>query len=374
MTSKPRLIIDRNIPYLKGILEPFALTEYLPAENICNETVKNADGLLIRTRTKVNEALLKDSSIRFVASATIGFDHIDREYCSKTGISVFNAPGCNAGSVQQYIASALMILLKKEQKFSEITLGIVGVGHTGTKVKQFAEAIGMKVLLNDPPRQRKEKNDDFVSLEHLLSESDIISFHIPLTFDGQDATFELLSEKNYLLIKSGAAIINASRGEVCNEEILKKLVIEKDCTLALDVWQHEPKPDRELIALSKIATPHIAGYSADGKANASKMIVEKAAGFFGLDLNLLNFPEIPLPQTDIIEPVNGSFEEIISESILHTYNVLQDSDNLKNCSENFESLRNNYPLRREFSAFKIKSANLPSNTIQTLIKLGFQTI
>lgn len=374
MTFKPRLIIDQNIPYLKGVLEPFAITEYLPANRISNETVKNADGLLIRTRTKVNETLLKNTIVKFVASATIGFDHIDLDFCSKNGISVFNAPGCNAGSVQQYIASALMNLLKKEQKFSEITLGIVGVGNTGTKVKQLAEAIGMKVLLNDPPRKRKEKNDDFVSLEHVLSESDIISFHVPLTYNCKDATFELLSEKNYFLIKSGTVIINASRGEVCSEKVLKELVLNKDCTLALDVWQHEPKPDQELIALSKIATPHIAGYSADGKANAGKMIAVKAAAFFGIEPDLLIFPVIPLPQKYIIEPVNRNFEEVISESIIHTYNILQDSDNFKTHPESFESLRNNYPLRRDLSAFKIKSAYLSESTVQAMFKLGFQII
>lgn len=373
MTFKPRLIIDRNIPYLKGILEPFADTEYLDADLITNKIVKNADGLLIRTRTLVNEMLLQNTKVRFIASATIGFDHIDVDFCSEKGISVFNAPGCNAGSVQQYIASVLMSLQKKEQKFSEITLGIVGVGHTGTKVKQFAEAIGMKVLLNDPPRQRIENNDDFAALEDVLSGSDIISFHVPLTYDGEDATYEILSGKNYSLIKSGAVIINASRGEVCNEEILKELVREKDCTLVLDVWQHEPNPDRELISLSKIATPHIAGYSADGKANASRIIALKTAEFFGFDFEKTSSLEHPLPENNLVFPEYGSFEKTISECVLQTYNVLHDSELFKTNPATFEKFRNSYPLRREFSAYKVNSANLPADTIQTLIKLGFQT-
>jgi erythronate-4-phosphate dehydrogenase len=371
MASKPLLIIDRNIPYLQGVLEPFARVEY--ADFFTNESVKNADGLLIRTRTHVNETLLANSNVKFIASATIGFDHIDLNFCKKNGIAVFNAPGCNAGSVQQFIASVLMNLLKKDQKFGEITLGIVGVGHTGSKVKQFAEAIGMKVLLNDPPRQRKENNDDFASLEDVLSGSDIISFHVPLTYEGEDATYEILSGKNYSLIKSGAVIINASRGEVCNEEILKELVREKDCTLVLDVWQHEPICDRELISLSKITTPHIAGYSADGKANASRIIALKTAEFFGFDLEKTSSLEPPLPENNLIFPEYGSFEKIISECVLQTYNVLQDSEFLKTNPGAFETLRNSYPLRREFSAYKVKSANLPADTIQTLIKLGFQT-
>lgn len=374
MSVKPLLIIDQNIPYLKGVLDPFASIEYLDAGSINNHSVKYADGLLIRTRTKVNEVLLTKTKVRFIASATIGFDHIDIEYCKNNGVAVFNAPGCNAGSVQQYIASVLMSLIKNKQKFSDITLGIVGVGHTGKKVKQFAETIGMKVLLNDPPRQRIEGSEKYVSLEKILTESDIISFHVPLTFEGEDATFHLLSGQNSAFIKKGTTIINASRGEVCDEKVLKELSCTKQCTLALDVWKNEPEIDSVLLSAAKIATAHIAGYSADGKAIASQIIAGKAADFFGFNLDKSTFLEPPLPENNLIIPENGTFEEIISRCILHTYSVMHDSEILKINPGAFENLRNSYPIRREFSAYNVKSANLSVHTLQTLIKLGFQTI
>lgn len=374
MSAKPLLIIDQNIPYLKGILEPFADTEYLAADLITHETLKNADGLLIRTRTKINDALLKNTNVHFIASATIGFDHIDVDYCKNQRIAVFNAPGCNAGSVQQYIASVLMTLKKQNQKFGDITLGIVGVGHTGKKVQQFAEAIGMKILLNDPPRKRTEGSKNFVSLEKIYSESDIITFHVPLTFEGEDATFHLLSEQNSALIKKGTTIINASRGEVCDENVLKELVQKKDCTLVIDVWKNEPLIDHELLAFAEISTAHIAGYSADGKANASRIIARKTADFFGFSLDKSSFTEPALSDNNLIIPDKGTFEEIISQCILQTYNVMHDSEILKINPEAFENLRNSYPLRREFSAYNVKSANLSVNSLQTLLKLGFKTI
>ena len=372
MASKPLLIIDRNIPYLQGVLEPFARVEY--ADFFTNESVKNADGLLIRTRTHINESLLANSNVKFIASATIGFDHIDLNFCKKNGIAVFNAPGCNAGSVQQYIASVLMNLLKKDQKFGEITLGIVGIGHTGSKLKQFAEAIGMKVLLNDPPRQRKEGSDQFVGLEKLLAESDIISFHVPLTREGEDATFHLLSEQNSVLIKPGTAILNASRGDVCDESSLKKLISTRNCEVVLDVWHNEPRIDHELLEIVAIATPHIAGYSADGKANASRMIAGSTAEFFGFNSDSFSFSKIPEPEIITIIPVNRTFEGIISECVLSTYNVLKDSERLKTDRRSFEHLRNSYPLRREFGVYKVNADNLPEKAVNSLSSIGFQII
>lgn len=210
-----KIVADDKIPFLKGALEPYAEVVYISGKQINREILKDADALLIRTRTKCSENLLEGTAVRFIGTATIGFDHIDTHYCNKNGITWTNAPGCNSTSVQQYIAAALL-KLSYECHFNlkDKTLGIIGVGNVGSKVEMFARSIGMNVLLNDPPRARVEGKKNFHSLNTVLAESDIVTVHVPLYVVGEDYTYHLFNEESFRKFKKGAWFINTSRGEV----------------------------------------------------------------------------------------------------------------------------------------------------------------
>jgi len=370
-----KIVADNKIPYLKGVLEPFANVEYYPGNEITATIVKDADALIIRTRTKCNANLLEGSNIKFIATATIGFDHIDIDYCKQKGIEWANAPGCNSVSVMQYIASALVNLsVEYNFEFSEKTIGIIGVGNVGTKVASLASLLGMKVLLNDPPRERREGKEKFVSLSELQEKADIISFHVPLNKSGKDKTHHLFDDNFLKKIKKGTIIINSSRGEVVSSKVLKNALKENKIKAAiLDVWENEPHIDSELLNLVELGTPHIAGYSADGKAMGAAMSVQALNRFFKLGLNNW-FPEnIPLPPNKNIE-INCqglTSKEVISKAILSTYNIKKDDLMLRNSVKSFEHQRNDYPLRREFNAFKISLINDDKNNKKLLNQLGF---
>jgi len=220
-----RIAADSKIPFLQGVLEPFADVVYLPGSQINRETASKADAIIIRTRTKCDAALLEGTPVRFIATATIGYDHIDTAWCGQNNVFWTSAPGCNSSSVQQYVAAALLELASKSNgKLAGRTIGIVGVGNVGSKIKMIAEVLGMKVLLNDPPRARKEGTGEFTDLESMLMESDIVTLHVPLSREGGDATWHLFGDRCFSLLKKGAWFINTSRGEVVDTESLRKLL------------------------------------------------------------------------------------------------------------------------------------------------------
>ena len=232
-----RILADDKIPFLKGVLEPFAEVVYLPGNQINNKNVQKADALLIRTRTKINPGLLKNSSVQFIATATIGFDHIDTQYCESNHIKWVNAPGCNSSSVQQYIACALLkIAAEFHFDLKDKTLGIVGVGNVGSKVEKFARIMGMKIILCDPPRAAKEGKSKFTGLVKLLKESDFVTLHVPLNFVGKDATYHLFDDKILKKIKKGAWFFNSSRGEVVETDSLKSII--KSGRITVRFWMY----------------------------------------------------------------------------------------------------------------------------------------
>ncbi|MEN8123211.1 MAG: 4-phosphoerythronate dehydrogenase PdxB [Bacteroidota bacterium] len=371
-----KIIIDNKIPFINGVLEPFAELEYYPGKDINAEKVKDADALIVRTRTKCNKKLLEESSVKLIATATIGFDHIDTAYCNTKGIKWENAPGCNSGSVMQYIASSLVFLsIKHNFNLKDKTLGIIGVGNVGSKVAAIAAELGMRVLLNDPPRERNEGSKEFVPLKQIQEQADIITFHVPLNFDGEDKTYHIFDEKFISKIKHDAIIINSSRGEVVSGEILKKALLDKKIKGAiLDVWENEPGIDLELMSLVDIATPHIAGYSADGKASGTSMSVQALSKFFGLGLdNWLpgNIPE-PTGKNISMDGLGLSKEEIVKKILYSTYNIKNDDLTLRKSPETFEDQRGNYPLRREYEAYSLSLENVLEDIVERLIKLGFE--
>ena len=335
-----KVIVDNKIPYIAGEIEKIAdKVVYLPGDAFTKEEVKEADALVVRTRTHCNRDLLEGSQVKFIVTATIGFDHIDTEYCHEAGIAWTNCPGCNAGSVEQYIHSVLL-LLKREKglKFEEATLGIVGVGHVGSRVKRMAESLGMKVLLNDPPRADKGEKG-FVDLRTITSESDIITFHTPLIKEGIYRTYHLVDKDFLFSLKRNPVIINSSRGEVVDTaSLLIALSAGKVKDAVIDTWEYEPVISRELMEVAFLATPHIAGYSADGKANATRMSLEALARFFGVEADFCVMP----PEYSGIQ-----FSDDAEEAYLQAYNPTRDSEWLKKCPEKFEWFRGSYPLRRE---------------------------
>jgi erythronate-4-phosphate dehydrogenase len=283
-----KIVADDKIPFLRGALEQMAEVLYVPGKDIRNETIRDADALLVRTRTKCNGDLLKDTKVRFIGTATIGFDHIDTHYCEKNGIVWTNAPGCNSSSVQQYIVSALL-KLSKDHSFSleGKTIGIVGVGNVGSKVEKAARILGMNVMLNDPPRARREGNRKFVLLGDILYNADIITAHVPLNVVGEDKTYHLFNEKSFKKMRKGTWFINSSRGEINDTTSLRRALSSDKIRAVIDVWENEPDIDNGLMHLAFLATPHIAGYSTDGKANGTAMVVNSLCEFFGLPLKKL---------------------------------------------------------------------------------------
>jgi len=370
-----KIVADYKIPFLKGVLEPYAKVVYLPGKEISRAILMDTDAMLIRTRTKCTESLLSGTGIRFIGTATIGFDHIDTQYCEKNNVRWTNAPGCNSSSVQQYIASALLTVASGFRFcLRERTLGIIGVGSVGSKVAIMAKILGMNVLLNDPPRARKEGDMEFVKIARILREADIVTLHVPLTMSGEDKTYHLFDEVTIKKMKKGSWLFNSSRGEVVDNAALR-YSLESDALkgVVLDVWENEPDIDMDLLSKVFTATPHIAGYSTDGKANGTAMVVNSLSSFFNLPLE--NWYPVNVPQPDfseiVIDGTGKTGEDIIREAVLHTYNIKDDDDKLRFSPSGFEKQRGDYPLRREFPSYSVKLANSSDNVSSVLEKMGF---
>lgn len=373
-----RIVADDKIPFLKGAFEGVAQVKYLPGAQISRNDLMDADALITRTRTRCNKELLEGTPVRFIATATIGYDHIDTEYCDTRGIKWTNAPGCNSSSVQQYIVSTLLYLVKQNKLDpKKMTLGVVGVGNVGSKVATAAEALGMRVMLNDPPRQRSENNPLFVELDQVLEESDVISLHVPLNKGGRDNTWEIVNEEFTGRMKKGAVLINTSRGSVIKEEaVLNALDSAVLSDVILDVFPEEPVISPRLLEAITLATPHIAGYSMDGKANGTSMSVQALSRFFNLGMENW-FPEaIPEPpQLELLADASqGKLYEVLWEIFRETYDVTVDSENLRNDPGAFENLRGNYPLRREQSAYSVRLFQGYEEISTILDLLGFSVL
>ncbi len=357
-----KVICDSDIPFLKGALEPHCEVVYARGSEISRDMVKDADALVIRTRTKCDANLLEGSKVRFIATATIGYDHIDTAWCESHGIRWTNAPGCNSWSVQQYIGSLLVTMARQFGfSFREKTLGVVGVGNVGSKVARLAALLGFRVLLCDPPRARREGSGSFVSIDEIISRSDIITLHVPLIRDGEDATFHMFDSSRLAKMNQNQTLINSSRGEVVDGAALKNALAQKKILAAsLDVWENEPQIDPELLSLLFTGTPHIAGYSVDGKATGTTMSVQALGKFFDLPCKDWEVTEVPpsLQPTEFSIDVTGKTpQEVLADAILHTYDIKNDDAALRTDVASFEKQRSHYPVRREFPAFSVKTLN-----------------
>ena len=329
-----KVIIDSAIPFIHGILEPWAEVVYCGGKEIDSATVHDADALIVRTRTRCNRELLHGSRVKFIATATIGRDHIDDDYCREAGIEVASAAGCNARGVLQWVAAALKHLVVNDGKHPrEYTLGVVGVGNVGGLVVEYARHWGFRVLMCDPPRFERE-GGDFHTLEEVVREADIITLHTPL----DTTTHHLIDERMLSLMRPDAAIFNASRGEVVDN----MAVAQSSHRYAFDVWEGEPQLNNIVLGNAMLTTPHIAGYSQQGKANATSMVVNALSRYFGLPLTNWH-PADVTPTT----PRLISWEELCL-TIDNYCPILKETRILKSSPVLFESLRNEYNYREEY--------------------------
>ena len=384
-----KIVADENIPFVAECFSSIGEVITISGREITPEVISNADILLVRSITLVNEKLLADSSARFVATATIGFEHVDIDYLKSRNIGFASAPGSNANSAAEYIIAALLEIGRKHNITLESkSIGIIGVGNVGSRVAKKCAALGMKIQLNDPPLQRykghrghrdrrvnRELDSSLTRIQHFIGDvefsavedifdCDFITFHTPLTFEGIDKTFHLADEKFFKSLKPGCVFLNDSRGGVVDSIALKQAIkTDKIKAAVLDVWENEPNIDTELLQMADIGTPHIAGYSLDGKIAGMIMIYKAACEYFGLKnkYGIEDFLPEPAVSQIKIDLFSSSEQEILSDAVRKIYDIRKDDANLrailnepiKTRGRFFDGLRKNYPVRREFQNTKV---------------------
>lgn len=339
-----KIVIDKYIPFIQGVFEPFAEILYKDGREISREDVADADALIVRTRTHCDKSLLDGSDVKIIASATIGMDHIDKDWCSGHGTSVCNAAGCNAGGVMEYVFSALYgVASRKAINLDGATIGIIGIGHVGKRVESMARHLGFKVLKCDPPRAESEGPFGFCDLDCLLKASDVVTLHVPL----DESTRGMADKAFFKKMKPGAVFINASRGEVMDESALLKAA-PKLGAIIIDTWNNEPNVNLELMEIADIATPHIAGYSYQGKQNGTAAAVRAVARFFSLEPLYEFFPQTDIPEHEAVRlDLRGLKQGEIASVLQYNYPIFTDDFMFRLNPEDFEKLRSEYHYRRE---------------------------
>jgi erythronate-4-phosphate dehydrogenase len=383
MAQDIHIVVNKHTPYVVQAFERIGKVSAFETRDITKETVKDADILIVRSETKVDQHLLDGSRVKFVGTVTIGKDHVDEEYLAKKGITFVSAPGSNANSVGEYITAALLELAHiKGFTLREKTIGIVGVGNVGSKVWRKAEALGMRVLLNDPPLQRQGSSYPLHSLDELMK-ADIVSLHVPLTRTGQDATYHLFDENRIRTMKQGAVLINSSRGAVVEAEALKHTLTDGHLNAAiLDVWEKEPMIDVSLLDLVLLGTQHIAGYSLDGKVNALRMNYESVCQFLSRPVDQDIYALIPDPALPEIKVdcIHTSIQQTLRDIVKQCYDINCDDRFLRQVKslpeqdrgKFFSRLRADYRIRREFFNYTVRLENEAKNLFDLLQLLGFK--
>ena len=380
-----RIVADQNIPFIEACFSSVGEVILTPGRQITPELVKDADALLVRSITKVNKDLLAGSNVKFVATATIGTEHVDQDYLAANDIGFASAPGSNANSVAEYIIAALLALGKKNKfQLSGKSIGIVGVGNVGCRVEKKCRALGMNVVLNDPPLQRQTGDTKYRPLEEIF-DCDFITMHTPLTKEGPDKTFHLADEKFFSSVKDGAIFLDTSRGKVHDESALKKAMeAGKLSAVVLDVWETEPNVNPWLLQNVDISTPHIAGYSFDGKVVGMIMIYKALCQHFGLKAKNTATDFLPAPEVPEIcitpDQLESDEERLIHDTVQQVYVINRDDFNTREIllqpdSEQgawFDNLRKDYPVRREFQNTKVLVPDISCCLVNKLAGIGFQ--
>lgn len=355
-----KLVVDENIALAEEAFSQFGDVLLIGGRQITNEILRNADALIVRSITKVDENLLQNTNIKFVGTATIGTDHIDNNYLDKNNLAFADAKGCNADSVAEYVFNSLLkIAVDNKLTLKNRSIGIIGVGNVGSKVAKYAEALGLKVYKNDPPKQRADKGNNYVSLKEAL-QADIITLHVPLNKTGIDRTFHLLDEEKLNKIKNNSVIINSSRGAVVDNKALLDIIDKKHFKVILDVWEGEPLINTDLLQKALVGSAHIAGYSLEGKVNGTKMVYDALCRFTNQQNDWE--PKLPTVENNIINVSSAkNLEEKLQLIFKQIYDVEKDDSEMREMFEmdndskaaHFDKLRKGYHLRREFNNYTV---------------------
>ena len=340
-----KIVADAHIPFLEGVFEPYAEVVYKPGPEIRREDCLDADVLITRTRTRCNADLLEGTAVKMISTATIGTDHIDLPWCGAHGIEVYSAAGCNAGGVMDYVFSALYgVAARKKIPLQNAKLGIIGVGHVGRKVERAGRKLGFEILRCDPPRAEREGHEGFHTLDELLAEAQIITLHVPL----DDTTRGMADDDFFSKVQPGAIFINAARGEIVDEAALLR-ARPKLGALVIDTWCNEPDVNQRLLVECDIATPHIAGYSYQGKQNGTAMAVRAVARRYGIRELEDFYPETEdLDLHPVLIDAEGKSQGEIASILQYNYPIFTDDFMFRTEPQGFESLRSQYQYRREF--------------------------
>lgn len=354
------IVIDENISYAEEAFSSLGKVIICHGRKITNQILKNADALIVRSITKVDKILLQDTPVKFVGTATIGTDHIDLEYLQSNGICFSDAKGCNADAVTEYVFSSIFKLLSEGNlSIKGMSIGIVGIGNIGSRIAKIAEILGMRVFKNDPPLQRQNSSKDFVPLDDIYK-CDIITLHVPFIKTGIDKTVHLFNHSNLAKLNDNTIFINASRGQVVDNTELIETIARKNLNVVLDVWENEPGINTELLKKVKVGSPHIAGYSLEGKVNGTVIIYNAFCNYLGIQpVWKPSLPKVKSP--DIVSNITGSYEQILNNIIHSAYSIEEDDGRMKKLitmpeseiSNYFDTLRKEYPLRREFTNYNV---------------------
>jgi len=372
------IVADENIPFVAEAFGRIGRVSTRPGRALQPGDLERCELLLVRSVTRVDEALIGNSPVRFVASATIGTDHIDLDYLDRRGIVFANAPGCNAESASEYIIGALFHLAgRKDFDPFSLRAGIIGHGNVGSRVRQKLEALGIEVLLNDPPKQQRGLDRfNYVSLQTLIDECDFITCHVPLTRDGEHPTWHLLDAARLEELRPGCILFNAARGAVIDNRALSTLLERRhDLTVFLDTWEGEPAIDLKLMRQIDLASPHIAGYSVEGRLRGTQMIHDACCAFLGTDSHWFLQDHLPEPRLlSLQDPGDDGFWRRLFAA---HYPLDQDDAALRALAQHpdsaatgFDRLRKHYPARYEYPQFRLSGVSDPQRR-KTLRQLGF---
>jgi erythronate-4-phosphate dehydrogenase len=379
-----KIIADENIPAVAQAFGTLGEVTLLPGRNLRSQDVRHADVLLVRSVTRVGRELLEGSRVRFVGSATIGFDHVDRDYLQSRAIGFATAPGSNATSAAEYVVSALLALGEREGfRLAGCTVGIVGCGNVGSRVRERLAALGCDCLINDPPLRERGGHDAFVDLDDIL-QADIISVHVPLDRSGRHPTWHLIDEAVLRRMKPGAVLINTSRGAVVDNAALDALLARRqDLRVVLDVWEGEPTIDTVLLEKVALGTAHIAGYSLDGKLRGTEMIYRAACGNLGCAPRWDAAAALPAANTLDLRSLPGDDDlEQVRKVVSLAYDIRRDDERLRGLLKlqanerpaGFDRLRKEYPVRREFAATTV-IINSDAGRLGVLLRgIGFDVV
>jgi erythronate-4-phosphate dehydrogenase len=368
------IVADDKIPFLQGVFEPFAEVRYVRGDEIQKSHLKDADVLLTRSVTNCDAGLLEGTPVKIIASATIGDDHIDKKFCSQNNITWKTAKGCNALAVVQYFTASLLALAEiNDIDLNGMNIGIVGAGDIGKSVADVCHSLNMNVFLNDPPRQRKEGKAGFSGLEEIRQVADIITLHVPLNPEGEDKTYHLVDRHFIDRLSKPVILINTARGPVVESEALKDAI--QNCRITysvLDVWEGEPNIDHELLQMVTIATPHIAGYSVEGKLKATEMTVNAVADFFNLPLKNRKPNSLSETQELFIECGGLTNQQVLQQVFKAVFDLKSEDLKLRNNPSSFETIRGSYKFRRENQGFVLHLRDAGSSITEIFKRLGFK--